>query len=60
MAALLLDRLKQASTDQRIQESQFGFRPNRGTGDALFVARRMIDSALADRNGRLFLLLLER
>ena len=59
LAALLFNRLKTGGTEGRIQESQYGFRPGRGTSDALFLARRIIDATLEDRDGQLYLLLLD-
>ena len=51
LAALMLQRLQAGGADERIQRSQYGFRKGRSTGDALFVARRMIDAAIDDRDG---------
>jgi len=59
LAGILLDRLKQGGADGRIRESQYGFRPKRGTADALFLARRVIDATLASSNGSVLLLLLD-
>ena len=42
-----------------MRESQYGFRPGRGTGDALFLVRRLIDATIEDKNGRLLILLLD-
>ena len=52
---MLLD----TGVDARLWESQFGFRKDRSTLDAIFVARRRIESALAQRYGRLSLLALD-
>ena len=59
IASLLLDRLKAGGTERRIHQSQYGFRPGRGTTDALFLARRIIDAANEDRDGALYVLLLD-
>lgn len=59
LAALLFNRLKTGGTEGRIRESQCGFRPRRGTSDALFLARRIIDATLEDQDGHLYLLLLD-
>ena len=56
---ILLRRLLRAGADSRICPTQFGFRRHRGTEDALHCARRAIDRALADKNGRLHLLALD-
>ena len=42
-----------------LRNSQFGFRPRRGTADALMLVRRMIDAALSNNSGGLVLLLLD-
>ena len=56
-AGVLLDRLKKGGAESRMRESQFGFRPRRGTAEALFIARRMIDAAWAMRDGSLLMVL---
>eukprot|EP00959_Pyramimonas_sp_CCMP1952_P210845 4412148-Pyramimonas_sp.AAC.1 len=43
-AVILLARLKGAGAERRIWGAQCGFRSGRGTADALFVARRMIEA----------------
>ena len=40
----------------RIWETRFGFRSNRGTSDALFMARRLLEDAWASHDGGLVLL----
>ena len=40
----LLDRMK-LQTEKRLRESQFGFRPGRGTVDAIFVTRQIFEKA---------------
>ena len=52
MATLLLKRLKAAGAEQRLTETQFGFRSGRGTCDAIFAVRRHIDLALAQKYER--------
>ena len=59
LAALLLDRLKGGGREDRRRESQYSFRPERGTSDALLLVRRLIDAAREDRVGKLLLLLLD-
>ena len=59
LAALLLDRLIRGGADDRIQNSQFGFRQNKGTRDALFLTRRMIEATLDDKDGSLYIVLLD-
>lgn len=41
---ILLDRIK-TKTESFIKESQFGFRPDRGTVDAIFITRQIIEKA---------------
>ena len=41
---ILLDRIK-IKTEECLKESQFGFRPNRGTIDAIFVTRQIFEKA---------------
>eukprot|EP00959_Pyramimonas_sp_CCMP1952_P244280 5106286-Pyramimonas_sp.AAC.1 len=42
-----------------MRSSQFGFRPGRGTADALMLIRRIIDAAHSSRNDGIVLLLLD-
>ena len=58
-AAVLLQRLKSAGAERRVWKTQFGFKSNRGTSDALFVARRLLDDAWASRDGQLIFLALD-
>ena len=58
-AHILLKRLKSAGAENRIHSTQYGFRSNFGTNDALFVVRRFIDQTLAIKNGKLILLALD-
>jgi len=44
---ILLARLVEAGSDERLWPSQFGFRRKRGTFDAIFVAKRMLERAQA-------------
>ena len=41
---ILLDRMK-AKTEEATSESQFGFRPYRGTVDAIFITRQILEKA---------------
>ena len=43
----------------RVRASQFGVKSGAGTGDALFIARRLLDRAWAELDGRLLMLLLD-
>eukprot|EP00959_Pyramimonas_sp_CCMP1952_P439085 9192224-Pyramimonas_sp.AAC.1 len=58
-ASMLRSRLVQGGAETRIRDSQFGFWPRRGAGDALMLTCRMIDAAHLRVNGGLFLILLD-
>jgi len=58
-AILLKQRLLDARLDERLWQSQFVFRPNRATEDAIYTARRRLELALAQRSGQLSLLALD-
>ena len=59
LAALLHRKLLEGGSEQRMRASQYGFRPKRGTADALMVVRRMIDAAHQDHSEGLLLLFLD-
>ena len=59
LASLILQRLKDAGSESRLSNSQFGFRPNRGTADALFIVRRIIEATIDDRDASLYVVLLD-
>ena len=56
-ALVLLQRMKGAGAEQRTWETQFGFRSNCGTADAIFVARRVLEETWTARDRKTFLLL---
>ena len=58
-ATILLKRLIAAGSESRIWPTQYGFRPKRGTEDALHCVRRAIDVAWSRRDGSLHLLALD-
>ena len=58
-AAVLLNRLKSAGAENRIWRTQFGFRTDHGTLDALFIARRIIDQSLSAKNSKIIFLALD-
>ena len=58
-APILLRRLRGTGAEDRIWTTQMGFRSNRGTGDAIFVARRLIEHAWATHDRSLLLLSLD-
>lgn len=49
--SLLLRRLQDGGAEDRLTNSQFGFRRKLGTNDAIFAVRRHIELALAQKNG---------
>ena len=58
-ASMLKQRLLDAGVDGAIWPSQFGFREGCSTEDAIFIARRRIEFARAQRNGSVSLLALD-
>ena len=58
-AALLHSRLVSGGAEERLTQSQYGFRSGYSTQDAIFVLRRKIEAARAQRNGRLSALALD-
>ena len=56
---MVKQRLLDAGLDERLWESQFGFRKKRSTEDAIYIARRHIELAKATRSGRLSVLALD-
>jgi hypothetical protein len=59
LATLLLKRLQDAGAEDRLTESQYGFRRHRGTVDAIHAARCFIELAWAQRGGHIALLALD-
>ena len=58
-SSLLLQRLKDAGAEHRIQESQYGFKSGTGTRDAIFFVRRLLDACATGKNQQLMLLALD-
>ena len=58
-ASMLKNRLDNSNIDSALWRSQFGFRQGCSTEDAIFVARRRIELARAQRNGKVSLLALD-
>jgi len=56
---MLKQRFLKAGLDERLWHTQYGFRKERGATDAIFVARRKIETACAQRNGQVSLLALD-
>ena len=52
LAALIHQRLLAGGVDDKIRESQYGFRPKRNCADALTLVRRIIDAAHEKRTVR--------
>ena len=59
LASLIHQRLVQGGTEERMHSSQYGFRPRRGTSDALMLVRRMVDAAVQRNDEGLLLVLLD-
>ena len=58
-ASMLLQRLKNAGAENNITITQFGFKSNSGTRDALFLVRRLIEKCWAQQDSPLILLALD-
>jgi len=58
-AALIHKRLVDAGAEDRLSHTQFGFRSGRSTLDAIFLLRRKVELASAQRNGQLFAMALD-
>eukprot|EP00959_Pyramimonas_sp_CCMP1952_P466226 9489631-Pyramimonas_sp.AAC.1 len=56
---IMLRRLREAGAEEKIWKTQFGFRSGRGTADAIFLARRVIEEAWATKGGSAALLALD-
>eukprot|EP00959_Pyramimonas_sp_CCMP1952_P033446 702124-Pyramimonas_sp.AAC.1 len=59
LASMLHQRLLDGGCERRMRESQVGFRPKRGTSDALMLVRRMADAAHMNNGGGLLFLFLD-
>ena len=53
LASVLLARLKLAGAEDRIWNTQFGFKSQSGTLDALFLTRRLIDEAWMGKDSQI-------
>ena len=51
IASVILRRLKQGGAENRIWNTQFGFKSKSGTFDALFLLRRVLDDVWAEKDG---------
>ena len=59
LATLMHQRLIDSGVDQRIRQSQYGFRPRRNCNDALMVVRRAIDAAYEEKQSGLLMVFLD-
>ena len=59
LSIMLKERLLDAGVDKLLWPSQYGFRRKCSTSDAIFVARRRIELAVAQKYGRVSLLALD-
>ena len=59
VARLLLDRLRAGGVEARLRASQFGFRAGRSTQDAIFMAKRIVETTLAERDGKSSMIFLD-
>ena len=58
-AALVHKRLVAAGSEERLSKTQFGFRSDHSTSDAIFVLRRRVELAAAQRGGQMFVTALD-
>ena len=59
MMSMIKERLVEAGVEAGLWPSQFGFRSKCSTEDAIYIARRRIELAKAQRNGKISLLALD-
>ena len=59
LASLILLRLKDGGCESRLRKTQFGFRANHSTTDAIFLVQRQIEKAWAAKTGQLSIVLLD-
>jgi len=59
LASMLKQRLLDAGVERQLWRTQYGFRKQRGTVDAIHIARRRIELACAQRRGSVSLLALD-
>ena len=57
-AIILLECLKKTGAEARIWPTQFGFCSGRGSANALFLARRMLENVWAAKDGQMIMLAL--
>ena len=59
LAGILQKRIQHGGAENRIRNTQFGFRPGRNTVHALSIARRMINAAYTSQEPGLIAVLLD-
>ena len=59
VASMLQKRLQQGGAEQRIRQTQYGFRPERSAVQAITIARRMFDAAYASAAPGMIALMLD-
>ena len=59
LAWMLQKRIQNGGAEERIRSTQFGFRPKRGTIDAITIARRIFDAAYAAEEPGVLAILLD-
>ena len=55
----MLSRFRDSDIDSKIWHYQFGFKKVANVSDNIFIARKYLDAAFANKNGRLALLALD-
>ena len=58
-ALVLLERLKSSGAEDRVWNTQYGFKSGYGTRDSLHLARRMLDRPWETKDGKLVFLALD-
>ena len=59
LASMMLERLRAGGCEKFLRRTQFGFRANHSTSQAIYIAKRLIDRTLDSKNGELSVLLLD-
>ena len=59
VAGLLLDRLRSGGVEERLRTSQFGYRAGRSTQDAIFMAKRIVETCLSQQDNQLSMVFLD-
>ena len=59
LASILQKRLENGGSEERVRTTQYGFRPKRGTVQAISIARRIIDAAYSSKHPGVIAILLD-